>query len=94
VDREAQTADEPEPDDLRRIEGIGPKISAVLLEAGVSTYKQLSVMGIEQIRELLDAGGIRVARPDTWPEQAQLAADADWQALEKLQGELKGGRRA
>ena len=89
-----QTATEAEPDDLRRIEGIGPKISAVLLDAGISTYKQLASMSVEQIRELLDTGGIRVARPDTWPEQAQLAANGEWQELETLQKELKGGRRS
>ena len=93
VEAPDQTADVVEPDDLRRIEGIGPKISSVLHDAGVFTYSQLSSMDVEQIRELLNAGGIRVARPDTWPEQAHLAASGDWEALETLQAELKGGRR-
>jgi hypothetical protein len=30
---------------------------------------------------------------DTWPEQAKLAASGEWEALEKLQDELKGGKR-
>ena len=38
--------------------------------------------------------GIRVAFPSTWPVQAKLAADGLWDALEKFQDELKGGRRA
>ncbi len=83
----------PEPDDLRRIEGIGPKIAGVLLEAGIHSYAQLAAMSAEQIREVLTAGGVRVAKPDTWPEQASLAANEDWQGLEALQGQLKGGRR-
>jgi hypothetical protein len=31
--------------------------------------------------------------PAGWIEQAELAAKGDWAALEKLQSELKGGRR-
>ncbi|HBY69766.1 MAG TPA: 50S ribosomal protein L21, partial [Flavobacteriaceae bacterium] len=30
---------------------------------------------------------------DTWPQQAQLAADGKWDELEKLQDELDGGRK-
>jgi hypothetical protein len=31
--------------------------------------------------------------PEGWIEQAKLAAQGDWTSLEKLQGELKGGRK-
>ena len=31
--------------------------------------------------------------PSTWPEQASLAAAGEWDALQALQDELKGGRR-
>jgi hypothetical protein len=31
--------------------------------------------------------------PEGWIEQADLAAQEDWEGLEKLQTELKGGRR-
>ena len=86
-------APKPEPDDLRRIEGIGPKIAGVLQGAGIDTFAQLAEMSAEEIRELLSAAGIRVARPDTWPEQANLAAEEDWDGLETLQGQLKGGQR-
>jgi hypothetical protein len=30
--------------------------------------------------------------PATWPKQAQLAADGQWEALETYQDELKGGK--
>lgn len=82
-----------EPDDLTRIEGIGPKIAATLQAAGVLTFAQLAVMDQAGLIDLLKAGGIRVAFPETWPEQATLAAVGDWDGLAVLQGTLKGGRR-
>jgi hypothetical protein len=37
---------------------------------------------------------LRLADPVAWREQAALAATGEWEALEALQGTLKGGRRA
>ena len=91
---EAPAPTEPaEPDDLRRIEGIGPKISNVLQDAGITTFAQLAATETDRLREILSEGGIRIANPGTWPEQARLAAAGDWDGLKKLQGQLKGGRR-
>jgi hypothetical protein len=42
---------------------------------------------------LLDAADIHIATPDTWPEQAGLAAAGRWEELEALQDSLKGGRK-
>jgi predicted flap endonuclease-1-like 5' DNA nuclease len=81
------------PDDLKRIEGIGPKISSLLQDAGITTFAQLAITGAERLREILDAANIRIANPTTWPEQAALAAVGDWEGLASLQSELKGGRR-
>ena len=68
------TAEEspPAPDDLRRIEGIGPKISSVLQAAGIRTFVQLAETDIAQLKDILRDAGIR-ANPGTWPEQASLA---------------------
>jgi len=82
-----------EPDDLKRIEGIGPKISSVLQERGVLTFAQLAALQVEALRKILDEEGIRIADPSTWPEQAELAAAARWEDLESLQDKLQGGRR-
>lgn len=84
---------EPEPDNLRRIEGVGPKISGVLIAAGVRTFAGLAATDVERLREILREGGVRVGDPGTWPEQAALAAAGDWDGLAALQGQLKGGRR-
>ena len=83
----------PQPDDLQRIEGIGPKISAVLQTAGIITFAQLAAADVSRLQQILENKHWTFADPTTWPEQARLAAAGDWQALDVLQGELKGGRR-
>jgi predicted flap endonuclease-1-like 5' DNA nuclease len=80
-------------DDLKRIEGVGPKISGVLRSAGIVSFDQLASTDVAQLREILTQAGIRLADPATWPEQADLAAADDWEALARLQDELVGGRR-
>jgi predicted flap endonuclease-1-like 5' DNA nuclease len=85
-------APKPAPDDLKRIEGIGPKTASALQATGITTFVQLAATGEEQIRAILREVGIR-ANPGTWPEQAELAAVGKWDALKALQAELKGGRR-
>jgi predicted flap endonuclease-1-like 5' DNA nuclease len=68
------TAEEssPTPDDLKRIDGIGPRISGVLLSAGIRTFAQLAETDIAQLKDILKDAGIR-ANPSTWPKQASLA---------------------
>ena len=80
-----------EPDDLTIVEGIGPKSSAALQNAGITTYAQLAATDIEAIKDILNKAGIRVAVSDTWTEQAQLAAVRDWEGLAEWQPQLKGG---
>ena len=81
-----------EPDDLTRIEGIGPKINQLLGSAGISTYAQLADTDTDLIVSKLDEAGITFADPGTWPDQARLASDGKWEELERLQDSLKGGR--
>jgi len=87
------TTDVAHVDDLTRIEGIGPKINSLLQEAGISSFVQLADTDVSKLDELLDTAGITLADPKTWPEQAELAAGDQWDELEKLQGELSGGRK-
>lgn len=84
-----------QPDDLKKVEGIGPKIERILHEAGILTFTQLAAAEVSHLEKVVrEDAGIRVAFPDTWPEQAKLAAGGAWDTLEKLQDDLKGGRRA
>lgn len=83
-----------EPDDLQKIEGIGPKISSVLNAAGIVTFAQLAETSVAQLNQIVrEDAGITIAFPDTWPEQAALAAAGKWAELAALQDELKGGRK-
>ncbi|MGQ9599999.1 MAG: helix-hairpin-helix domain-containing protein [Anaerolineae bacterium] len=86
----------PPPDDLTRIEGIGPRIAEVLQEAGLRTFAQLAAADVGQIEQILERADPRLrglADPTTWPEQAALAAEGRWDVLAELQQRLKGGRQ-
>jgi large subunit ribosomal protein L21 len=78
-------------DDLKKIEGIGPKIASTLAEAGISTFADLAKADVAKISEIIaDVRGNHV--PDTWPKQAALAAAGKWDELKKWQDELDGGK--
>ena len=82
-------------DDLEIIYGIGPKCARLLKSAGVQSFIALAAMSPASLRSLLRRGGsnLRSVDPTTWPEQAQLAANGDANALRALQATLIGGRR-
>ena len=82
-------------DDLELIEGVGPKIAGLLVGAGINTFDALSKASVESVQAVLDAGGSKfnMAKPETWAEQAALAAKGDWAAFDKLTEELVGGVR-
>jgi predicted flap endonuclease-1-like 5' DNA nuclease len=71
------------PDDLTRVEGIGPKIAEILAAGGINSFGQLAEMRVDSLQEMLTAAGgrYRLANPGTWPEQARLAARGDWDKL-------------
>ena len=87
-------ASPPAPDDLAVIEGIGPKIAALLQGAGITTFAELAETDPARLEALLKEADLRLADPSSWAEQARLAAAGDWQVLQSLQESLKGGRRA
>lgn len=83
-------------DDLKKIEGIGPKIAELLANSEIGDFNALAGADVEKLKEILAEAGSRYKMhdPTTWPEQAKLAADGEWEKLEKLQDELKGGKPA
>jgi predicted flap endonuclease-1-like 5' DNA nuclease len=82
-----------EPDDLKLIEGIGPKISSLLQSAGIMTFAHLASTDVKRLKQIIaEARLTALADPTSWPEQATLAATGRWDELETLQDELKGGR--
>ncbi|WP_435181003.1 50S ribosomal protein L21 [Cellulophaga omnivescoria] len=78
-------------DDLKKVEGIGPKIAETLAAAGISTFAELAKTDAAKISEIIaDVRGNHVT--DTWPAQAKLAAEGKWDELKKWQDELDGGK--
>ena len=84
-----------ENDDLKKIEGIGPKIAELLNAAGISTFAELAKAKLATLQGVLDAAGSRYKMhdPGTWAKQAKLAADGNWEKLAAWQEELKGGKK-
>ncbi len=81
-------------DDLKVVEGIGPKIEELLNNAGIVSFAQLANTSSERIKEILTAAGPRFQThdPGTWPQQSALARDGKWDELKKWQDELNKGR--
>ena len=83
-----------EHNDLTVIEGISPAIGGLLAAAGFGTWEALAEAAPEELHALLiEAGPVHAANsPATWPEQARLAASANWFQLKSLQEKLLSGR--
>ena len=81
-------------DDLKLIEGIGPKIEEILNASGITSYVHLAGVTSQQVADLLMAAGNQYSAhdPTTWPNQAQMAAEGRWQELRTWQEELNGGQ--
>ena len=82
-------------DDLKIVEGIGPKIEQLLFKAGVTTYGQLAATSVQQLKDILVDAGSRYAMhdPGTWSAQALLAANGEWENLKAYQDFLNAGKR-
>ena len=81
-------------DDLKIVEGIGPKIEGLYHAAGIKTWKALSGTSAEKSKAILNAAGDRYSRhnPGTWAKQALLAYQGKWQELKDWQDSLDGGK--
>ena len=80
-------------DDLKKIEGIGPKIAEIFAEAGINTFAKLAKASQKELKAILEGAGSRYAskNPGSWPKQAKMAAEGKWEELKKWQDETKGG---
>jgi len=81
------------PEDLKIVEGIGPKIESLLKEGGINNWDDLATTLVARLYEILDAAGenYRLAKPATWPRQAALAAEGRWDELKEYQKFLDKG---
>ncbi|MBR9845353.1 MAG: 50S ribosomal protein L21 [Algicola sp.] len=80
-------------DDLKKIEGAGPKAAEALVNAGYETFAKVAKAKPEELSNVLSEASSRLAHivTDTWPKQAKLAADGKWDELKALQEKLDGG---
>jgi predicted flap endonuclease-1-like 5' DNA nuclease len=80
-------------DDLKIIEGIGPKTEELLHHSSVHTWRQLGNTSVPQLQNILDKAGDRfqLLNPGTWPKQARMAAEGEWVKLREYQDYLVGG---
>ena len=82
-------------DDLTQLVGVGPKASAALAAAGVTTFAALAEQNEPQLRRALhDADMAPPANVGSWPMQASLAAKGDWQGLMKYNNQAARSRTA
>lgn len=80
------------PKDLKIIEGIGPKVEDLLRSRGIRTWVELASTDVETLRSMLREASFNVLDPNSWPEQARLAANGEWDKLKEYQDYLIGGR--
>ncbi|MBK9735478.1 MAG: 30S ribosomal protein S1 [Saprospiraceae bacterium] len=81
-------------DDLKKVEGIGPKIEELFHNAGIITFSDLAKADPVALKEILNAAGSRYQMhdPSSWPAQAEMAANGEWDKLKVWQDNAKGGK--
>ncbi len=81
-------------DDLKVVEGIGPKIESLCHGIGIRTWFDLSTTEVSLLRTMLADAGSRFGShdPSTWPEQAGLLANGEWANFKALTDGLRRGR--
>ena len=83
-----------DPNDLKVVEGIGPKIEELLKANSINNWSELARADEAKLKSILEKGGdkFRIANPASWAHQAGLARDGKWSDLKKYQEFLIGGR--
>ena len=81
------------PDDLKVIEGIGPKMEAALNKAGILTFVQLTRASEEQLHRAIEAEGLHFAPSvPTWARQADYLVKGDDAGFKAYTDHLVAGR--
>jgi len=69
----AQAKNADEKDDLKKLDGVGPKLEEVFNAAGIATFENFAATKIEKLNEILEEAGSRYSGKDPapWVEQAK-----------------------
>ncbi|MBT8235397.1 MAG: hypothetical protein KJO04_04325 [Bacteroidia bacterium] len=80
--------------DLKVIEGIGPKIEGLFNNEGITTWGGLADLNVARCREIIMTGGdrYRLHDPASWPMQARMCAEGKWKDLARWQDDHKHGK--
>jgi large subunit ribosomal protein L4 len=82
------------PDDLKKIEGIGPKINDALIAAGIDTFAKLETASEDSLKAALETAGLRFAPSlGTWAEQSGFLVRGDEAGFKALTDKLTAGRK-
>jgi len=79
-----------EPDNLRLIKGVGPKLNKLLISLGVTRFDQIAdwkEAEINEVDQYLDTFSGRITR-DAWIDQTKFLAKDDIDGFEKKYGKL------
>ena len=89
-----QSAELPPMDDLKIIEGIGPRLELILYNGGIRTFKELAETRVDRLKEIMIAAGKNpnFNDPSTWPEQARLLANGEMEKFKAYTKWLDGGK--
>ena len=74
-------------DDLKVVNGIGPKIAQLLIARGITTWKSLSETSPNYLSAILHEDGgerFRIHNPESWPRQALLLHEGRWDEFREL----------
>ncbi|MBW4439382.1 MAG: hypothetical protein KME04_19730 [Pleurocapsa minor GSE-CHR-MK-17-07R] len=87
-------AEAPHADNLLVVNGIGPKISAALNAAGITTYAALAAATPEALHDIVVNAGVRLTGSvadsvPTWPRQAEFLKNGDMAGLLAYNASLK-----
>ncbi|HRG40093.1 MAG TPA: hypothetical protein PLC27_01775, partial [Saprospiraceae bacterium] len=94
AEKPAPAAKAAKPDDLKKIEGIGPKIEELLHNAEIMSFADLAKAEVSTLKDILNAAGSRYQMhdPTSWPMQSEMAANGEWDKLKEWQDNAKGGK--
>jgi F-type H+-transporting ATPase subunit gamma len=83
------------PDNLTKVEGIGPKMAQALIAAGIDTFAKLAAVDETTLHTAIEAAGMKFAPSlPTWPLQAKYLAAGDFEGLKQYQQQLVSGRES
>ena len=77
--------------DFTTIQGIGPAIAQLLIGRGLTTWWSLAHADIDLLRSMLAEAGpkYQVHDPTSWPQQARLLANGQWEKFRTLRDALR-----